>query len=305
MAHKIYLLFALCLLFTVGRSQQVLPLYPAQVPNSKQASNQETVTPNKAMGPIVQQVSEPTLEVFLPPLDIASGTAVVICPGGGYHALLIKREGQDIARELNKKGVAAFVLKYRLPDDRTMLDKSIGPIQDAQKAIQTVRQRAQEWHINPDKIGIMGFSAGGHLAATAGTHFNHAFIENKLNTSLRPDFMILIYPVISFTDSIGHIGSRTYLLGAHPSKDQIEFYSNELQVNNQTPPAFLVHAIDDIVVPSKNSLYFYEALRSNGVKGELHLYEKGEHGFLTAPPFDEWFGRVLYWLKENKLIDEK
>lgn len=117
--------------------------------------------------------------------------------------------------------------------------------------------------------------------------------------------MILVYPVISFTDSIGHIGSRTYLLGTHPSKDQIEFYSNELQVNSQSPPAFLVHATDDKVVPSKNSLYFYDALRNNGVPGELHLYEKGEHGFLTAPPFDEWFGRCLYWMKENKLIDEK
>lgn len=305
MAHKIHLLFALCFFVAAGRSQQVLPLYQGQIPNSKKAVNQETVTPNKSMGPIVQRVSEPTLEVFLPPGDIASGTAVIICPGGGYHALLIKREGQDIARALNKKGVAAFVLKYRLPDDRTMPDKSIGPIQDAQKAIQTIRQRAEEWHINPNKIGIMGFSAGGHLAATAGTHFNHAFIENQSNVSLRPDFMILVYPVISFTDSIGHVGSRTYLLGEHPSKDQIKFYSNELQVNSKTPPSFLVHAIDDKVVPSKNSLYFYEALRNNGVSGELHLYEKGEHGFLTAPPFDEWFGRCLYWMKENKLIDEK
>ncbi len=305
MTRKIHLLFVLCILSSVCMSQQVIPLYSGKVPNSKQVSNQETVTPNKEMGPIVQGVSEPTLEVFLPPKDIASGTAVIICPGGGYHVLVIKREGEDIAKALNKKGVAAFVLKYRLPDDRTMLDKSIGPIQDAQKAIQTIRQRAEEWNINPNKIGIMGFSAGGHLAATAGTHFNHAFIENQSNISLRPDFMILVYPVISFTDSIGHVGSRTFLLGAHPSKNQIEFYSNELQVNTQTPPAFLVHAIDDKVVSSKNSLYFYEALRNNGVSSELHLYQKGEHGFLTAPPFDEWFGRCLYWMKENKLIKEK
>lgn len=161
MAHKIHLLFALFILTAVCRSQRVLPLYPGQIPNSKQVANQETVSPNKAMGPIIQQVSEPTLEVFLPPQEIACSTAVIICPGGGYHALLIKREGQDIASALNKKGVAAFVLKYRLPDDRTMLDRSIGPIQDAQKAIQTVRQRAEEWHINPDKIGIMGFRQEG------------------------------------------------------------------------------------------------------------------------------------------------
>ena len=305
MRSKIHLFLVLCLLTTESRSQQVMNLYSGKIPNSKQATNQETVTPNKAMGPIVQQVSEPTLEIFLPPQDIASGTAVIICPGGGYHALLIKREGQDIARAFNKKGIAAFVLKYRLPNDRTMLDKSIGPIQDAQKAIETIRQRAKEWHINPNQIGIMGFSAGGHLAATAGTHFNHAFIENQSNISLRPDFLILVYPVISFTDSIGHIGSRNYLLGTQPSEDQIKFYSGELQVNSKTPPAFLVHAIDDSVVSSKNSLYFYEALHNNGVSGELHLYAKGEHGFLTAPPFDEWFGRCLYWMKENKLIKEK
>lgn len=303
MTRKIHLLFVFCLLASVCISQQVMSLYSGKVPNSKQAPNQETATPNKEMGPIVQAVSEPTLEIFLPPKDIANGTAVIICPGGGYHVLVIKREGQDIARALNKKGVAAFVLKYRLPDDRTMVDKSIAPIQDAQKAIQTIRQRADEWNINPDKIGIMGFSAGGHLAATAGTHFNHAFIKNESNISLRPDFMILVYPVISFTDSICHVGSRTFLLGAHPSKKQIEFYSNELQVNSQTPPAFLVHAVDDKVVSSKNSLYFYEALHHNGISTELHLYQKGEHGFLTAPPFDEWFGRCLYWLKENKLIE--
>ena len=305
MINKIYLFFVLCLLATESRSQQMLNLYPGKIPNSKQVANQETITPNKQMGPIIREVSEPTLEVFLPPQDIASGTAVIICPGGGYHALLIKREGQDIARAFNKKGIAAFVLKYRLPDDRSMLDKSIAPIQDAQKAIQTIRQRAKEWHINPNQVGIMGFSAGGHLASTAGTHFNRAFIDNQSNISLRPDFMILVYPVISFTDSIGHTGSRNYLLGTQPSKNQIEFYSNELQVNSKTPPAFLVHAIDDSVVSSKNSLYFYQALRNNGVLGELHLYTKGEHGFLTAPPFDEWFGRCLYWMKENKLMKEK
>lgn len=207
-----------------------------------------------------------------------------------------------MAKAFNEVGVAAIVLKYRLPGDRTMIDKSIGSIQDAQEAIKIVRQHAAEWHIDPNRIGIMGFSAGGHLAAMAGTHFEHDFIENKKALNLRPDFMLLIYPVISLTDSIGHIGSRNYLLGTSPSKEQIRFFSNELNVTPRTPPAFLAHAADDSVVSSKNSLYFYEALHSNGVPVELHLYDKGEHGFLTAPPFEEWFGRCKYWMQSNGWI---
>ena len=180
---------------------------------------------------IAYNVSVPTITVFLPPKEKANGTAVIICPGGGYHVLVIEREGRDIAREFNKLGVAAFVLKYRLPDDRIMPDKSIGPLQDAQRAVAVVREHAGEWNIDPHKIGIMGFSAGGHLASTAGTHFENALIENKNGTSLRPDFMILVYPVISFSDSLGHIGSREYLLGKNPSEKQIRFFSNELQVD--------------------------------------------------------------------------
>jgi len=302
MIHKIILSLALFAGSIACYAQEVIPLYTGKIPDSKDVPDEEVRVPNKAVDTLVNNVSVPTLAVFFPPADIANGTAVIICPGGGYHTLLIDREGKDVARAFNKRGVAAFVLKYRLPSDRTMTDKSIGPIQDAQRAIEIVRQRAAQWHINSHRIGIMGFSAGGHLAATAGTHFNHAFIENKAGTSLRPDFMILIYPVISFTDSIGHTGSRNNLLGTSPSEKQIEFYSNELQVNSHTPPAFLAQAADDKVVSSKNSLYFYEALHNNGVPAELHLYEKGEHGFLTAPPFEEWFGRCLYWMRSNGWI---
>jgi len=280
-------------------AQQVIPLYAdGKIPNSNPATDQEKFQVNKVVDTVVSEVSVPTLTVFLPPKELANGTAVIICPGGGYHVLLINWEGSRIAREFNKKGIAAFVLKYRLPSDRTMRDKSIGPLQDAQQAIEMVRQRAVEWNINPNQVGIMGFSAGGHLAATAGTHFTHPFLEKWNGISLRPDFMILIYPVISFTDSIGHIGSRGFLLGPSPSKAQIEFYSNEFHVTRHTPPTILIQATDDSVVSVKNSLYFYKALHENGVPAELHLYQKGEHGFLTAPPFDEWFGRCLYWMKE-------
>lgn len=283
-------------------AQEVIPLYSGSIPNSKDVPNEEVWVPNKEVDTIVNHVSVPTLTVFLPSAGTATGTAVIICPGGGYHTLLINREGKDVAKAFNQKGVAAFVLKYRLPSERTMINRSIGPLQDAQKAIELVRQRAEGWHISPNRIGIMGFSAGGHLAATAGTHFSHAFIEDEKATSLRPDFMILIYPVISFTDSIGHIGSRNNLLGPSPSKKEIEYFSNELWVSSQTPPTFLAQAVDDKVVSSKNSLYFYKALHREGISAELHLYEKGEHGFLTAPPFEEWFGRCLYWMKSNQLI---
>lgn len=294
------ILSSICFFWVLaGNAQQVIPLYSGKIPNSKQVPDQEQIVNNKEVDTIASQVSTPTLTAFLPSKESATGAAVIIFPGGGYHVLLVNWEGSRIAKAFNKVGIAAFVLKYRLPSDRTMIDKSIGPLQDAQQAIEMVRERAAEWNISPHKVGIMGFSAGGHLAATAGTHFDHAFIENRNHTSLRPDFMLLIYPVISLTDSIGHLGSRGFLLGPSPSNKQVEFYSNEFHVTAQTPPAILIQATEDSVVSHKNSLYFYEALHKNGVPAELHLYEKGEHGFLTGPPFNEWFGRCLYWMKEN------
>lgn len=279
-----------------GRSQQTIPLYEGDIPGSRKTPDREQSAPNELVDTVLTHVSRPTLTLFLPEEPETGRAAVIVCPGGGYHALLISREGNTVAEAFNKAGIAAFVLKYRLPSDQTMQDKASGPLQDAQRAIQLVREHAAEWGIDPEKIGIMGFSAGGHLAATAGTHFEKAFIENPANTSLRPDFMLLINPVISFTDSIGHRGSRDNLLGPSPAEEQIRFYSAELQVTKKTPPAFLAHSSEDIVVPPENSLYFYRALRSHGVPAAMHLYGRGEHGFLTAPDFEEWFGRCLYWL---------
>jgi acetyl esterase/lipase len=186
-----------------------------------------------------------------------------------------------------------------------MIDKEIGPLQDAQQAILLVRQHAGEWSVKTDRVGIMGFSAGGHLASTAGTHFTQAVIDNKDNISLRPDFMILLYPVISFSDSIGHRGSRDNLLSQHPSPEKIKEYSNEWQVTARTPPTFLVHAGDDQTVPVANSLHFYEALQHHGVLTEMHIYPHGGHGFgmNNSATKDLWMDRLKNWL--DGLFPEK
>lgn len=302
--HNMLYRFALVFILTGNCcfAQQEIPLYSGNIPNATGAANEEYTKANEQVDSLTYNVSIPTLTVFLPPENKANGTAVIICPGGGYGVLLTKREGSDVARIFNQLGVTAFVLKYRLPSDRTMKDPSIGPLQDAQRAIQLVRQKAGRWNIDQQKIGIMGFSAGGHLAATAGTHYSEALIENTKNVGLRPDFMLLVNPVISFTDSIGHTGSRKTLLGETPTGEQIRRFSNELHVTASTPPSFLVHSNADVVVPVANSLSFYSALQRNGVATGLHIYAKGEHGFLTAPSFDEWFGRCIYWMKEMDLI---
>jgi len=299
---RILFVFIYAFFMMTSFSQTIIPLYKDSIPNSKPSPNEESSTyegENKIL--IVHNVSRPSLTVFLQPKEKASGAAVIICPGGGYSILAASHEGYDVAKKLNEMGVAAFVLKYRIPDDKTMLNKEIGPLQDAQRAIQIVRERAVEWNINPSRIGIMGFSAGGHLASTAGTHFNKAVIENKNNTSLRPDFMVLVYPVISFTDSIGHIGSRDNLLGKNPSEEKIRAYSGELQVVANTPPAFLVHAGNDDVVKVQNSIRFYEAEQKNNIPAEMHIYPKGGHGFGMNNPTtkDLWMERLKNWLDLN------
>jgi acetyl esterase/lipase len=284
----------------MANAQQELPLYGNQpIPNSKPGPDRESV--DSSVSPVrysYSMVSHPTLRVYLPAAGKGNGTAVVICPGGGYLHLAYTHEGTDVARMLNGLGITAFLLKYRLPNDETMIDKSIGPLQDAQRAIQLVRERAAEWGVNPGRVGIMGFSAGGHLASTAGTHFNQAVIDNPEQVSLRPDFMVLLYPVISFIDSIAHRGSRDNLIGLNPDEALIRKFSNEYQVTPETPPTFLVHAEDDKTVPVANSLHFFEALENNGVPAEMHIYPKGGHGFGMRNPTttDDWTQRLKNWL---------
>lgn len=282
-------------------AQEIIPLYEKEVPGSKPIRNREKSETGNDGIQRISKVSEPTLLAFIPAKEKANGTAVIICPGGGYGILAYSHEGTDVAKVFNEWGVTAFVLKYRLPDDSIMINKESGPLMDAQRAIQLVRLNAGKWNIDKNKIGIMGFSAGGHLASTAGTHFNTAAIPNIKNTSLRPDFMILLYPVISFTDSLAHMGSRTNLIGKEPTQEKINYYSNELQVTKQTPPAFIVHAKDDKAVKVQNSIAFYDALRKNGVPAEIHLYEQGGHGFgmnnKTSP--DKWMDWLQTWMKKN------
>jgi acetyl esterase/lipase len=291
-------------LVKISNAQQTIPLYPGKIPNSKISPNEEQITANALVDTVTRKVSVPTLSIFLPLKNQSNGTAVIICPGGGYGGLLTKREGSDVARAFAKLGVTAFVLKYRLPNDAIMEDKSIGPLQDALQALKMVRKNALKWNIDASKIGIMGFSAGGHLASSAGTHFDAQIIENTENIDLRPSFMVLINPVISFSNEIGHIGSRNNLLGKSPSPEKITFFSNELHVNQSSPQTFLVHTADDTVVSPENSFRFYNALRKNKVNSELHIYSEGEHGFLKKPVFEEWFGRVVNWMKDRNLIEQ-
>jgi acetyl esterase/lipase len=301
MKHLIFSLI-FCNIFLMVQAQTVIPLYRDSIPNSRPSPNEETseiTGENKIL--IVHKVSRPSLTVFLPSKEMANGTAVIICPGGSYSILAASHEGYDIAKKFTAAGVTAFVLKYRIPDDLTMINKQIGPLQDAQRAIQVVRENAREWNVDTGRVGIMGFSAGGHLASTAGTHFNNTYINNKKNTSLRPDFMVLIYPVISFSEEIGHMGSRENLLGKNPSAEKIKEYSNELQVTTGTPPTFLVHSENDETVKVQNSIRFYEALQRNKVAAELHLYPGGGHGFGLNNPTtkDKWMDRLLDWLDDN------
>ncbi len=280
--------------------QTVIPLYKDSIPNSKPSKNEEKSEQSNGIL-IISKISIPTLSIYLPSKQNATGTAVVICPGGGYSIVAAGHEGADIAKTFTDMGVAAFVVKYRIPNIETMIDPEIGPLQDAQQAIKIVREGAKQWNVNSAKVGIMGFSAGGHLASTAGTHFSKSVISNPNNTSLRPDFMLLIYPVISFADSIGHMGSRDNLIGKNPSAQKIIEYSNELQVNTDTPPTFLVHASDDDAVKPQNSIVFYQALLKNHVAAEMHLYETGGHGFgLNLKNKNEhWMERCKNWMQNH------
>ncbi|WP_419800918.1 alpha/beta hydrolase [Mucilaginibacter sp.] len=286
------------------KAQTVIPLYPGAIPNSINDNAYQEVKSGSANNIGYSKVTKPTLEIYLPAKDKATGAAVVICPGGGYAFVSYTHEGIEIAEAFNKIGVAAFVLKYRLPSDAIMKDKSIGPLQDAQMAIKTVRENAAKYHIDPNKVGIIGFSAGGSLAALTGSHYNDPKIANSNNTSLRPDFMVLLYPVISMTDSLTHKGSLDNLLGLTPNPEQVRYFSNELNVTPNTPPTMLVHAEDDNVVNVKNSLYYYEALLKNKVPAELIIYPKGGHGFglnnKTTP--DNWMEHVKNWMIGNGWI---
>jgi acetyl esterase/lipase len=258
-----------------------------------------------------QDTTRPTLQVFPAPAGKATGTGVVICPGGGYVRLAVNHEGLKAVEWLNALGISAFLLRYRVGSADGSVNRYPVPFLDAARAVRTVRARAAEWNIDPGRIGIMGFSAGGHLASTVGTHFdpgNPAADDPVERAGSRPDFMILVYPVISFSTEYRHGGSRTALLGGNADPELVESLSNETRVTAMTPPTFLVHTDEDRSVPAENSVLFYLALRRARVPSELHIYRQGRHGFgmtSTDPVLASWKDRCSDWMKGMGLLDRR
>lgn len=287
-----------------AQAQTVIPLYDGTIPNNKPGVKASLESETKEGGSKndgflrLRNITKPSITVYK--AEKPNGTSVIICPGGGYYILAASHEGSDVAKRFNEMGVTAFVLKYRLPTTPDLLEsKEVGSLMDAQRAIQLVRTRAKEFGVDPARIGIMGFSAGGHVASTAATHFTSPALAGAKSADVRPDFVILGYPVVSFQAEIAHGGSRDALLGKDAPKSKIDYYSNELQVTPQTPPTFLVHAADDGAVPVENSIEFMLACKRNKVPVELHVYPKGGHGFGMNNPTttDKWMERVENWMK--------
>jgi acetyl esterase/lipase len=284
--NKILLLLVACIAF--AQDPTTVPLWPNSAPG--------------ALGD--EDRDKPTLTIFLPVKNAATGVGVVVCPGGGYGALASNHEGRQVANWLNSMGIAAFVLKYRL-GPRYHHPIELG---DAQRALRTVRAHASEYGVTADHVGIMGFSAGGHLASTAGTHFDSGDPKDPdpiQRESSRPDFMVLGYPVISMKPPYVHAGSLKNLLGESPDPNLVDKLSNELQVTPQTPPTFLFHTTEDKAVPVENSVLFYLALRKAGVPAELHVFERGPHGFgLTYkdPVLAMWPPLLVNWFRERGLL---
>lgn len=279
---KIVILFLISLLFAGSvAGQTAMPLWPDAAPN--------------AVGKKPQDIS--TITPFLAAKETATGAAVLVLPGGGYTHLSEVKEGSDVAKWLNSLGISAFVLKYRLGPRYSQPN----PLLDAARAMRTMRSKAKEWNIDANRIAILGFSAGGHLASTLGTHFDAGKADSKdeiERVSSRPDAMILLYPVITMGE-FTHAGSKKYLLGENPTPELIKLYSNELQVTKDTPPTFIFHTMTDATVPVENAMLFASALRKNGVPFEFHLYEQGPHGVGLAPanPYlASWAARCADWL---------
>ena len=305
MIRSIFILLIISLVTHCSFGQVILDLYGnGPVPNAKACTEKETSVKSSSGKGAVANVIRPTLQVFIPEVRNATGASVIICPGGGYARLAIEHEGWEVAQALNAMGVTAFVLKNRLPSSACMEQKETGPLMDVQQAIKLVRENASTYKSDVNKIGVLGFSAGGHLAASSGTHFNEVVIANPKNTSLRPDFLVLVYPVISMRDSLTHKGSKDNLIGKTPTEALVHRFSNEEQVTPKTPMTFLVHAADDNAVVPANSILFFQALLKNKVPAELHIYQNGGHGFglHNATTKDEWIDRLKNWFLKNGLL---
>ncbi len=293
---KIQLAFFTLAFFSFSTMAQdfKLKVWPNGAPDSNGMTKPEEIYEGKR----VRNVSEAELYVYLPKKEINTGAAIVICPGGGYMIEAMDHEGYDMASWLAEQGIAGIVLKYRLPYGHYQI-----PLKDAQRALRMVRQKASEWNIDPMKVGIAGSSAGGHLASTAGTKFDLGKADSTdpvEKFSCRPDFMLLLYPVITMDEEYGHMGSRNNLLGANSKWELAEKYSNERQVTAQTPPTFLILADDDNGVPPRNSIEFYMALKKYKIPAEMHIFRDGGHGFGMNKknlPIDQWPNLFAQWMK--------
>ncbi len=287
MKHKLLFLLALIISSVSLSAQKEIKLYPNGPKENNGFTEEKWSRPD-----FLTQIFDPRMYYYPAPKEIANGTAVLICPGGGYAGISVIKEGKEIAEWFNNLGVTAFVLYYRMPNGHYKV-----PMTDAFTALKIIHKYAAEWNIDENKIGIMGFSAGGHLASTVGTHFK--------SKTQRPAFMILGYPVITMNKITTHRGSRENLLGKNPTDKLVKCFSNEMQVTKKTPPTFLVYALDDKAVPPVNSESFYQALLDHGVSAEIHNFEVGGHGFgmrKTGIPADNWNELLKSWLQKNNLI---
>lgn len=280
--------------------QKIIDLWNGKIPGAKNvdASKLDEVSTKSFFA---RDIKVPSI-AYYPADENPTGTAVVVCPGGSYAGLSYAFEGVNQAAWLNSIGISAFVLRYRMPKDEFMEKRCDGPLQDAQQAIRYVRSHAAEYGINPDHIGIVGFSAGGHLASTASTHFNDEVYKPAENVSARPDFAVLVYPVITMEPSYSEKGTRESLIGPDADQALIDRFSSEKQVTNETPTTFLAHAMNDKLVPYTNSVNYANALREKGVECELHLYARGDHGLGARNPIETqafWHDACEKWLRMN------
>ena len=286
-------------------SQQIIPLWTKVLPNSKGLEDKEFEENQR-----IRLIKHPTLTAFVPNQESNTGVAVIICPGGGYRHLAIHKEGYQTAKWLNTKGINAFVLKYRTTSESEDLQIPYkAPLQDAQRAIQIIRKRASEWNINPDKIGIMGFSAGGHLAATASVHYDENWVnlaDALSSVSCKPDFSVLLYPLISADKEIQSQGSFQNLLRNNDTPELREFFSLENHITKETPPALLIHASDDEAVNPANSIRYYLKMIEKGNEAALHIFSSGGHGFGLADQTANawmWPELCLQWMEEVGIIE--
>ncbi|MGV3459816.1 MAG: alpha/beta hydrolase [Flavobacterium sp.] len=297
---KLYFLFSFWAVTTVQiyAQNETIKIWPDKIPNSiADPSYSEERTVKDGQVQRISKVTEPELTLYKS--NQPNGTAVLILPGGGYGHLSMQNEGEKVAQWLNSLGITTFVLKYRLPSSLIMKDKTTGPLQDVQEAMRIIRRNAESWKINPQKVGVIGFSAGGHLAATLATQYNRQVYTPIDIISARPDFCMLIYPVISMTEGVTHKVSRTNLLGETPPEPLVKQFSAEMNVTVDTPPTFIIHAENDKSVPVENSRLYFRALKNNRVPAELHVYETGGHGFgLGAEGASSyWQGDCITWMK--------